>query len=264
MKKRVSYERKFCLFRPTFLFLLFLGTEFFFRCPDRRTVAQILQLPVINGDGMRPNENDDNDDDIVGGFDLTNCVGGDNRGAFLKPTDTADLLYWWHVLEEHEMLQYTLAILPKAVAASSTNAPLISSISSAKKSKEQEKNLVEVVASLSSNWEKDNSLKQQSITLHKEKITLQKERMNFDKDSFNQQITLENDRLSLENDRLSVERTRQGMEQLSKIREFEREIEDFEDKLFSIRDGEQQDKKRMLEGRIENLKNKIAMLNRNN
>ena len=35
-----------------------------------------------NGDGMRRSDNDDNDDDI-GGSDLTNCVGGDNCGAFL-------------------------------------------------------------------------------------------------------------------------------------------------------------------------------------
>ena len=65
-----------------------------------------------NGDGMKGNQEDD---DGSGSFALSNCIAGDSKRAFLGPRDPSDLLYWWHVLEGEDMLQYTVSIFPTTV-----------------------------------------------------------------------------------------------------------------------------------------------------
>ena len=61
---------------------------------------------------MRGNQEED---DGSGSFALSNCIARDSKRAFLGPRDPSDLLYWWHVLEEEDMLQYTVSILPTTV-----------------------------------------------------------------------------------------------------------------------------------------------------
>ena len=79
-----------------------------------------------DGDGMHLDDDNnldlDGDDDNIGQFHLRNCIAGDDRGSFLG-TETVDLLYWWHVLEEEGMLHYTLAVLPESVAVTSESTP---------------------------------------------------------------------------------------------------------------------------------------------
>ena len=228
--------------------------------PDRAKALLASMKPKIakivsnyeqsgNGDGMRRDDDDgmrhddddnpDDDDDDPQQFHLR----GDDRGSFLG-TETTDLLYWWHVLEDEGMLRYTLAVLPDSIAVTSESTPSVlttpgSGSSSAVKNKNQDRKLEDMIGSLSKNWERDNALKEQSIAVNKESIVLQRDKMDFERDSFKQKISLE---------------------QFSKVRELEREIEGMEDELDKIPNGEQERYKHRLEDRIEKLKDKIARL----
>ena len=57
-----------------------------------------------------------------------------------------------------------------------------------------------------------------------------------------------------------MERTRASAEQLLRVRELEQQIEKMEDDLDEIGDGEQPNKRRRLQERITNLRNKLGWL----
>ena len=63
------------------------------------------------------------DDDKFGHFNLENCIEGDDICNFLGH-ESSDVLYWWKVLYDEELLNFTLAILPEIVAAKSDKAPI--------------------------------------------------------------------------------------------------------------------------------------------
>jgi hypothetical protein len=89
-----------------------------------------------NGDGMRR----DDDSEIAFGFDVTNCIEGSNIGMFLQQNDPCDLLYWWHVLQDADMLHYTISILSDEVGSSSYGTPsVLSTTRSENNSSEKEK-----------------------------------------------------------------------------------------------------------------------------
>ena len=147
-------------------------------------------------------------------FDLTKCIECSNIGSFLQQSDPFDVLYWWHVLEDAQMLNYTLSILPDAVGAMSDNTPSVLTSTSAEKEK---KNLfADQVAVLARKLDEDNELK-------REAYTFQKDRMKFDKEAFSK-------KMQLEHGRDSFDRT-------MKKRDLEREVEGFEDELDAIADG---------------------------
>jgi hypothetical protein len=113
-----------------------------------------------NGDGMLgggDEDDDDYNDANPRNFDLCNCVAGDTRRSFLLPGDSSDLLYWWHVLEDAGMLQYTIAMLPEDVRAMTESAPSTMTNSSDKPGKDD--NFLKNIVTLSRNWEEDNELK---------------------------------------------------------------------------------------------------------
>ena len=74
------------------------------------------------------------DDDEFGHFDLENCIKGDNICNFLGH-ESSGVLYWWKVLYDEELLNFTLAILPEIVASKSDEAPLSTVVSNNKKQK---------------------------------------------------------------------------------------------------------------------------------
>ena len=58
----------------------------------------------------------------LGRFDVTgNTIEGHKISEFLQGEST-DLLYWWHVLDEEGMLQYTTGVLPEYVGATADSA----------------------------------------------------------------------------------------------------------------------------------------------
>lgn len=66
-----------------------------------------------NGEGQR--EMDDQD---WGHYD-SNTLDGKAQKHFLQAGDTTDLLYWWHILDEEKLLNFTANVFPQVVAASS-------------------------------------------------------------------------------------------------------------------------------------------------
>jgi hypothetical protein len=60
--------------------------------------------------------------------------------------------------------------------------------------------------------------------------------------------------------KLSLEQQHRNVEQMSKIREFERDIEQFEDELDTMRNVDNPTRKRRLQDRILNLRQKIQCL----
>jgi hypothetical protein len=65
---------------------------------------------------------------------------GSDKKNFLAAGDSTEILYWWHVLEEEHMLQYTLGILPDFVAGTSSVSPSVLSMTGnpdSKKKKER-------------------------------------------------------------------------------------------------------------------------------
>jgi hypothetical protein len=78
-------------------------------------------------------------DERFGSFNLEQCISGNNRKAFLMAGDSSDLLYWWHVLDEHQMLRYTLGILPDSIGAMSGSVPSVLTNSAEKRSQYQDK-----------------------------------------------------------------------------------------------------------------------------
>ena len=65
-----------------------------------------------NGSGQRAAN-----DEEWGHFDLSMCVDGDDRKNFLH-NDGSEILYWWHVLDEYQMLRFTTSVLSVSVQAS--------------------------------------------------------------------------------------------------------------------------------------------------
>ena len=201
-----------------------------------------------NGDGMRGSHDgdDDNNDDGAGRhFDLANCIAGDSKRSFLAQGDPTDLLYWWHVLEEEGMLEYTISVLPESIGASSDNPPSILTMSSSAKKQgkqeqvkqEHDKRLIENLGNLSSTWQAANSL--------------QREKMELDRESLSKKRTMEKERLDVE--------------RAAQLRAFEKDLEEYEDKLDTMAEiadptPTQNRQKRRLEDRIDSLRNKIASL----
>ena len=74
-----------------------------------------------SGDGMRGEETEDN----AGNFDMENLKEGDERKNFLASGDSSDLLYWWHVLEDEGMLNYTLSVFPLSIGATTESVPSV-------------------------------------------------------------------------------------------------------------------------------------------
>ena len=140
-----------------------------------------------NGDGMRGGDDDDDDDDnnppAPTEFNVTNCIAGNDRRCFLMAGDTSDILYWWHVLEESEMLQYTLSFLVDAGASSDSIPSVLTSTSDKRKRRntDSDETVIQKIGVLSGNWQEDNLLK-------REANAIQKDRINFEKESFTQRM----------------------------------------------------------------------------
>ena len=62
------------------------------------------------------------DDEEYGHFDLDNCIEGDDRRNFLGH-ESSDVLYWWNVLDDEQILHFTLAVLADEFAADSEETP---------------------------------------------------------------------------------------------------------------------------------------------
>ena len=193
--------------------------------------------------------------------------------SFLLPGYSSDLLYWWNVLEHAGMLQYTIAMLPEDVGATTESAPSIMTNSSDKPGKDD--NFLKDIGTLSRNWEEDNELKRQSISVSKERMEFEKEsfstRMTFEKERMERQKALEEQRMAMDGERMAMEKERMTLqknsyldERQSKAREFERQIERdidlLEDQLDELRNVDNPVRKELLEKRIANLKRKINSL----
>ena len=171
-------------------------------------------------------------------------------------------MYWWHVLDEEGMLQYTTGVLPDYVGATVDSAPLVLTNSSEKNIRKDngsgyDQNVLDKIRGLSRSWDESNLVQRKSNAL-------QKERMKFEQDSFSKKITLEEQRMKFDQDshsqRISIEQQHRIVEQMGRVREWEREIEQFEDEIETMQDGENPNRKRCLQDRISNLKRKIQSL----
>jgi hypothetical protein len=199
-----------------------------------------------NGDGMRGDVDDREEDPEAGvgaGFDATNCIEGSNIGLFLQQNDPYDLLYWWHVLQDADMLDYTISILSDAVGATSDGTPSVLTTRSATSSSEKQKNneVAHQISLLFTKWEEDNMLKRQAHSFHRD-------RMKFDQEAFSQKMQLEHGR--------------DDFDRAIKKRDLEREVEGFEDELDAIVDGQNVSRKKRLEERIVKLKKTIENLDK--
>ena len=192
-----------------------------------------------NGDGMRGEVEDDDDSDAAEGtFDLTNVVEGSNIGSFLQQNDPFDVLYWWHVLNQAQMLDYTISILPDAVGATSDDTPSVLSNTSEKVKNTE---FAQQISVLAGKLDDDNVLKRQAHIFHRE-------RMKFDQESFKKKMDLEHGR--------------DNFDRTIKKRDLEREVEGFEDELDAMADGTNPTRKKRLEERIEKLKTTISNLDK--
>jgi hypothetical protein len=217
-----------------------------------------------NGDGIRVDlDSEDDPETGVGiglvGFDLTNCIEGSNIGLFLQQNDPYDLLYWWHVLQDADMLGYTISILSDKVGATSEGTPSVLSVNrivTSSSEKDKKSGLTDQISILSTKWEEDNMLKREANTFHEEDNMLKRqanifhqERMKFDKEIFTQKMKLEYDR--------------DNFARAIKKRELEREIEGFEDELDELPAGKNVRRKKRLQERIVKLKQTIDNLYEN-
>ena len=147
-----------------------------------------------NGDGMRHSGGND-DDEPEGEYNLKNCMEGDNRRSFLLAGDTSNLLYWWEVLDEEGMLDYTLSVLPIDVGGNSETVPsAITTSSSAKRTKDDQKiinDLKQELGGLSSSVRESNSI--------------QLKQMEHDKANFDKRINLEERVYVLQQDRMAFD-----------------------------------------------------------
>lgn len=66
-----------------------------------------------NGEGQRAPSDQD-----WGHYDASNVIDGASPRSFMQAGDTSDLLYWWHVLDEYQLLHFTASVFTDAVAAS--------------------------------------------------------------------------------------------------------------------------------------------------
>jgi hypothetical protein len=188
-----------------------------------------------NGDGMRGDQEED--DDASGRFSVSNCIAGDNKRSFLSAKDSSDLLYWWHVLEEEDMLQYTLAIFPTTVGVTSESVKSLVT-SSSEKTRDHHKaitagtsEIANQLGAMSRMMEEDNVLRRESNEMKQRMIRYQGDQVNLQKQM--------------------------------KVRELEREIEAMQDVLLDDPTTTESKKRRLLE-RIDNLRNKITILENGN
>ena len=70
--------------------------------------------------------NRDSSADDWGKFDITTCEQGDDRKNFLRKDSHSYLLYWWHVLEREQLLNFTCVKLPTNLTSNTSNFPLVS------------------------------------------------------------------------------------------------------------------------------------------
>lgn len=80
----------------------------------------------VADDGYQLSENGSDDEVHVKwghfNYDLAMTKGGDNRQNFLSNYPT-NVLYWWHVLDNYEVLQYTCVVFNSECGAKSTEIP---------------------------------------------------------------------------------------------------------------------------------------------
>jgi hypothetical protein len=185
-----------------------------------------------NGDGMRGNP-DQEDDDASGTFSVSNCIAGDNKRSFLSAKDSSDLLYWWHVLEEEEMLQYTISVFPNTVGVTSESVQSLVTTTS-EKTRDHSKaittgttEIANELGAMSRMMEEDNILRRESNEMKKQMIRYQGDQVN--------------------------------LQEQTKVWELEREIEAMQDVMKDDPATTESEKRRLLD-RIDNLRNKITIL----
>ena len=185
-----------------------------------------------NGDGMRGNQ-DQEDDDASGRFSVSNCIAGDNKRSFLSAKDSSDLLYWWHVLEEEDMLQYTLSIFPNTVRVTSESVQSLVTTTS-EKTRDHHKaitagttEIANQLGAMSRMMEEDNVLRRESNEMKQRMIRYQGDQVKLQKQT--------------------------------KVRELEREIEAMQDVMLDDPATTESKKRRLLDC-IDNLRNKITIL----
>ena len=74
-----------------------------------------------NGSGQMRNENNSK----YGHFDASKCINGDDRRSFLLNPSETYLLYWWHRLDEEDVLQFTVCVLDQFQRANSETYALV-------------------------------------------------------------------------------------------------------------------------------------------
>ena len=224
---------------------------------------KIMQKYLLsgNGDGQRNGDDDDDDDadaDNQPSFNASNCVAGDNKGAFLGAGEGTDILYWWHVLEQEQMLQYTVSSLSENGAASDSVPSTLSEQYERRANKQDENTKVlEKITGLSNSWEQDNVLKRQANDLHQE-------RMGFDRQSFAKRMQAEDKRLDIDSQKLAIDKInidiaqrKINLDELGRVREMEKDLEDLHDKLDI---AQTETKRQRIESSITSLKRRIAHL----
>ena len=102
----------------------------------------------------------------------------------------SDTLYWWHVLEESDMLTYALSCLSDENGATSDS---VGSVMTSDRRRtpppgNNRDQLVDTIAGISRTWDKDNSLKRTANELNKMSFELQQERMAFDQQAFEKKL----------------------------------------------------------------------------
>jgi hypothetical protein len=187
-----------------------------------------------SGDGMRGEETDDN----AGNFDMENLKEGDERKNFLASGDLSDLLYWWHVLEDEGMLNYTLSVFPLSIGATSESVPSVLTTTPTEKGGEVQNTMVEQLDAMKIIWENENVLKKEMLEVKKNTNDMKRQRMAFEAESFDKKMALDT---------------------MVQSRAFEVEIEQMEDQMENLPDTEIR-KKQRLENRIAALNEKIKAM----
>jgi hypothetical protein len=242
----------------------------------RPRIMKIMQKYLMsgNGDGQRNGDDDDDDADADNqpSFNASNCIAGDNKGAFLGAGEGTDILYWWHVLEQEQMLQYTVSSLSENGAASDSAPSTLSERYERRANKPDENTkILEKITGLTNSWEQDNVLKRQANDLHQE-------RMGFDRHSFAKRMEAEDKRLDIDSKRMEAEDKRLdidsqklaiekisidiaqrkiNLDELGRVREMEKDLEDLHDKLDIV---QTETKRQRIESSITSLKKRIADL----
>ena len=110
------------------------------KCKDMLRKAKPKIVDIIeryelsgNGGGQR-----DTDAPDWGSFDITLCTNGDDQTSFLKSPRDAYLLYWWTVLNEYQLLQFTAVRLPDFMLANTSSVQEVSRLSGRKQSPKEE------------------------------------------------------------------------------------------------------------------------------